>query len=166
MNLPEGGKTLTKDQHDEKLRNQLWESLNKTHVVDPRRPRPDLMTWRRGSAQLTIKINPQLGNLSIYSVLVSGVTPTEGLFRYLLSYNLLQRRESLGMAEKGDKVYIVLKPGATASEEEIIAFCRENLAPYKVPRFVEFRDELPKTLVGKVLRRALVEEELKKRARD
>jgi long-chain acyl-CoA synthetase len=57
------------------------------------------------------------------------------------------------------KAYIVLKEGQTATAEEIIAFCRENLAPYKVPRFVEFRSDLPKTMVGKVLRRALVEEE-------
>jgi len=63
--------------------------------------------------------------------------------------------------DKGErvKVYIVLKPGETATEEEIIAFCKENLAPYKVPRFVEFRSELPKTMVGKILRRTLVEEE-------
>ena len=60
------------------------------------------------------------------------------------------------------KIYIVLKEGETATEEEIIAFCRENLAPYKVPKFVEFRDELPKTMLGKVLRRLLVEEEKKK----
>jgi long-chain acyl-CoA synthetase len=64
------------------------------------------------------------------------------------------------------KIYVVLKEGETATEEEFIAFCRENLAPYKVPRSVEFRDELPKTLVGKVLRRALVEEELKKQAKE
>jgi len=62
------------------------------------------------------------------------------------------------------KVYIVLKSGETATEEEIIAFCRENLAPYKVPKFVEFRAELPKTNVGKILRRVLVEQDLKKRA--
>jgi long-chain acyl-CoA synthetase len=62
------------------------------------------------------------------------------------------------------KIYVVLKQGETATEEEFIAFCKEHMAPYKVPRFVEFRDELPKTLVGKVLRRALVEEELKKQA--
>jgi long-chain acyl-CoA synthetase len=62
------------------------------------------------------------------------------------------------------KAYIVLKPGQTATEEEIVAFCRENLAPHKVPKMVEFRDTLPKTLVGKVLRRELVEEELKKQA--
>jgi len=68
--------------------------------------------------------------------------------------------------ERGErvKVYVVLKPGQTATEEEIIAFCRENLAPYKVPKFVEFRDELPKSTVGKILRRVLVEEELKKQA--
>jgi long-chain acyl-CoA synthetase len=62
------------------------------------------------------------------------------------------------------KVYIVLKEGKTATEEEIIAFCKENLAPYKVPKFVEFRDELPKTMVGKILRRVLIEEEKKKLA--
>jgi long-chain acyl-CoA synthetase len=48
-----------------------------------------------------------------------------------------------------------------ATQEEMIAFCRENLAPYKVPKSVEFRQQLPKTLVGKVLRRALVEEDMR-----
>ena len=74
----------------------------------------------------------------------------------------------LALEGKGERVkaYIVLKPGETATEEELIDFCRNNLAPYKVPRFVEFRDALPKTLVGKVLRRALVEEEMKKPAPD
>jgi long-chain acyl-CoA synthetase len=64
--------------------------------------------------------------------------------------------------EKGERVkaFIVLKEGETASEEEILAFCRENMARYKVPSFVEFRDELPKTMVGKILRRVLLEEEL------
>ena len=45
-----------------------------------------------------------------------------------------------------------------ASEDEIRAFCRERLAPYKVPARVAFRKDLPKTMVGKVLRRLLVEE--------
>ena len=64
--------------------------------------------------------------------------------------------------ERGERVkaYVVLKAGETATEEEIIEYCRENLAYYKVPKFVEFRDELPKTMVGKILRRVLVEEEL------
>jgi len=55
------------------------------------------------------------------------------------------------------KAYVVLKPGAQASEEEILEHCRKNLAPYKVPRSVEFRDYLPKSMVGKVLRRMLRE---------
>jgi long-chain acyl-CoA synthetase len=53
------------------------------------------------------------------------------------------------------KVFIQLKPGQHATEEDIIAFCRENLAAYKVPKYVEFRDQLPKTTVGKILRREL-----------
>ena len=66
--------------------------------------------------------------------------------------------------ERGERVkaYVVLKPGETATEQEIIDYCRENLAPYKVPKFVEFRSELPKTMVGKILRRVLIEEEMKR----
>ena len=60
------------------------------------------------------------------------------------------------------KIFVVLKPGETATEEEMLAFCKENLAPYKVPKFVEFRDQLPKSTVGKILRRVLVEEDRKK----
>lgn len=62
------------------------------------------------------------------------------------------------------KAYIVLKPGESATRDEIRTFCKQNLAPYKVPALVEFRDELPKSQVGKVLRRLLVEEELGKMA--
>jgi long-chain acyl-CoA synthetase len=57
------------------------------------------------------------------------------------------------------KAYIVLKEGETATEDEIIAFCRQNLAPYKLPKLVEFRGGLPKTMVGKILRRELLKEE-------
>jgi long-chain acyl-CoA synthetase len=64
------------------------------------------------------------------------------------------------------KIYVVLKEGETATEEEFISYCKENLAPYKVPKFVEFRDELPKTMVGKILRRVLIEEEKKKLAEE
>lgn len=60
------------------------------------------------------------------------------------------------------KAYIVLKEGLTATIEEIIEYCREQLSKFKVPKEVEFREELPKTLVGKVLRRVLRDEELKK----
>ena len=59
------------------------------------------------------------------------------------------------------KAFIVLKEGAECSEEELRAFMKEKLAPYKVPKIYEFRKELPKTAVGKILRRALAEEEKK-----
>jgi long-chain acyl-CoA synthetase len=57
------------------------------------------------------------------------------------------------------KAYVVLKPGQSATAEQIITFCRERMAKYKVPHLVEFRDSLPKTMIGKVLRRVLLEEE-------
>jgi long-chain acyl-CoA synthetase len=57
------------------------------------------------------------------------------------------------------KAWIVLKGGQTVSPEELQKFCREKLTGYKVPRFIEFRKDLPKTFVGKVLRRVLQEEE-------
>ncbi|MDP2660323.1 MAG: long-chain fatty acid--CoA ligase [Dehalococcoidia bacterium] len=60
------------------------------------------------------------------------------------------------------KVYVVLKDGETSTREEILDFCRQNLAKYKVPTAVEFRQDLPKTLVGKVLRRLLRDEEAAK----
>jgi long-chain acyl-CoA synthetase len=58
------------------------------------------------------------------------------------------------------KAWIVLKPGETATEEEIREYCKKNMAPFKVPTQVEFRTELPKTTVGKVLRRELVREHM------
>jgi len=57
------------------------------------------------------------------------------------------------------KVYIVLKDGQSATEQEILEYCHARMARYKVPKSVEFRAELPKTLVGKFLRRKLLEEE-------
>jgi long-chain acyl-CoA synthetase len=56
------------------------------------------------------------------------------------------------------RAWVVLRPGQQAGAEELRAFCRERLAPYKVPATVEFRAELPKSMVGKVLRRALTAE--------
>jgi len=53
------------------------------------------------------------------------------------------------------KAFVVLKEGETATAEEIEAFCREQLAAYKVPRQVEFISDLPKSVVGKILRREL-----------
>ncbi len=62
------------------------------------------------------------------------------------------------------KAYVVLKPGheGKVADQDIIKFCKEKIASYKAPRSVEFRTTLPKTLVGKVLRRTLREEESKK----
>lgn len=63
------------------------------------------------------------------------------------------------------KAYIVKKAGSKLTEEELDQYTRKHLAAYKVPRYYEFRDELPKTAVGKILRRALVEEEKQKIAK-
>lgn len=60
------------------------------------------------------------------------------------------------------KAYIILKEGTTVSEEELKRWCKEKLAVYKVPRIYEFRDTFPKTLVGKVLRRKLIDEDTDK----
>jgi len=60
------------------------------------------------------------------------------------------------------KAYVVLKEGEACTTDELVQFCKERLAPYKVPRQIEFRSELPKTQVGKFLRRVLVEEERKR----
>ncbi|MDD3826756.1 MAG: AMP-binding protein [Anaerolineae bacterium] len=57
------------------------------------------------------------------------------------------------------KAWVVLHPGHQVSVDEIRAYCRERLTPYKVPKEIEFREGLPKTMVGKVLRRELVKEE-------
>jgi len=62
------------------------------------------------------------------------------------------------------KVYIVLRDGQTATEQEILDYCHARMARYKVPKFVEFRWELPKSMIGKVLRRELIQEELARRA--
>jgi long-chain acyl-CoA synthetase len=63
------------------------------------------------------------------------------------------------------KAWVVLREGQEATVGEIRAYCRENLAAYKVPRHVEFRESLPKSAVGKVLRRVLAEEELARQER-
>ena len=60
------------------------------------------------------------------------------------------------------KAFVVLRKGQHATEEEILEFCRDpvhGLTGYRAPKFVEFRDALPETMVGKVLRRALRDEQ-------
>lgn len=61
------------------------------------------------------------------------------------------------------KAFVVLKDGAKVTEDQLDEHCRNDLASFKVPKYYEFRDELPKTMVGKILRRVLVEEEKEKR---
>ncbi len=61
------------------------------------------------------------------------------------------------------KAFVTLKQGQTATPEEITNYCRQHLIPYKVPRQVEICDDLPKTAIGKVLKRALREKEAQKR---
>jgi long-chain acyl-CoA synthetase len=60
------------------------------------------------------------------------------------------------------KAYVVARPGASVDAEELTRFCKERLAAFKVPKIIEFRASLPKSAVGKILRRQLIEEERQK----
>jgi len=60
------------------------------------------------------------------------------------------------------KAWVVLKPGQTATEQEIKNWCKDRLAKFKIPTHVEFRDALPRTTVGKLLRRELVRQQMEK----
>lgn len=60
------------------------------------------------------------------------------------------------------KAFIVVREGQELTEEDVVAYCKENLAAYKVPKIIEFIDELPKSAVGKILRRKLKEMEMAK----
>ena len=101
-------------------------------------------------------------------VIVAGynVYPRE-VDEVLLEHPLIHEAVAVGINDpaRGEslKAYVVLQPGATLTRAEVIAWCRAKLAGYKVPRHVEFRDSLPKTIVGKVLRRALRAEDDAKR---
>ena len=55
------------------------------------------------------------------------------------------------------KAYVILKPGGEVTKEAVIAHCREHLAAYKVPRAIQFVDDVPKTSTGKIMRRSLKE---------
>lgn len=63
------------------------------------------------------------------------------------------------------KAFVVKSGGSETTEEQLQDFCKERLAPYKAPKSVEFRDELPKSTVGKLLRRVLADEEQTKASR-
>jgi long-chain acyl-CoA synthetase len=86
----------------------------------------------------------------------------------LFQHPKISEAVSIGVSDpyRGEtvKAFVILKPGETATEEEIINFCKGKLAAYKVPKQVEFRDALPRSAVGKVLRKILrAEEEGKKK---
>ncbi len=62
------------------------------------------------------------------------------------------------------KAFVVLKPGAQTTTEDLLEHCRPRLAPFKIPKTIEFRSQLPKSLIGKVLRRVLAEEDRAKQS--
>lgn len=84
----------------------------------------------------------------------------------LFEHEAVQEAAVIGVPDpyRGEtvKAFIVLKEGKEVNEKELEAYTRKHLAAYKVPRLFEFKDELPKTMVGKVLRRVLIEEEKNK----
>jgi len=94
------------------------------------------------------------GGYNIYPVEVDGV---------LFDHPKILEACTIGIKDeyRGEtvKAFVVTKEGETLTEDEVVEFCRKNLAAYKVPKIVEFIDELPKTAVGKVLRRKLKERE-------
>ena len=100
-------------------------------------------------------------------ILCSGynVYPDE-IDRVLMGHPAVTEAATIGVPDstRGETVksFVVLATGQTASEEELIAHCRKELAAYKVPRLVEFRESLPKSTVLKILRRTLRDEELAK----
>ena len=92
---------------------------------------------------------------------VTNVTPAEFDGILARSHEAFQTWKLVPAPKRGEvvKAFVVPKAGQTLAKAEVIAFCRQKLAGYKVPRHVEFRESLPKTIVGKVLRRALRAEE-------
>jgi long-chain acyl-CoA synthetase len=82
----------------------------------------------------------------------------------LYEHPKIQEACAVGLPDKyrGEtvKAFVVVKEGETLTEEEVIAHCRENLTAYKMPKLIEFMDELPKSAIGKVLRRELREMQL------
>jgi long-chain acyl-CoA synthetase len=100
-------------------------------------------------------------------ILCSGynVYPDE-VDRVLMAHPDVLEAATIGLPDerRGETVksFIVLKPDARVTAENLVAYCRERLAAYKIPRSVEFRDSLPKSTVLKILRRELRDEEMAK----
>jgi long-chain acyl-CoA synthetase len=101
-------------------------------------------------------------------ILVSGfnVYPNE-IEETLASHAKVLEVAAIGVPDEksGEVVKVfVVKKDASLNETELLNYCKENLTGYKIPKQIEFRAELPKTNVGKILRRSLRDEELKKQA--
>jgi long-chain acyl-CoA synthetase len=100
-------------------------------------------------------------------ILCSGynVYPDE-IDRVLMSHPAVLEAATIGLPDqrRGETVksFVVVRPGHQLTIEQVVAHCRDNLAPYKVPRAVEFRDALPRSAVLKILRRELRDQELEK----
>jgi long-chain acyl-CoA synthetase len=103
-------------------------------------------------------------------ILSSGfnVYPDE-IDRVLMAHPAVLEAASIGVPDpkRGESVksFVVLRPGMRASEEELLVHCKEQLAAYKVPKEIEFRDALPRSTVLKILRRELRAEEMAKRGK-
>jgi long-chain acyl-CoA synthetase len=105
-------------------------------------------------------------------IIVSGfnVYPTD-IEQVLYRHPKVQKVAVVGIPDdttgEAVKAYIVPKEGESPTKEEIIAFTKDpkqGLTGYRAPKHIEFRDSLPETMIGKVLRRVLVDEEKKKAA--
>jgi len=100
-------------------------------------------------------------------ILVSGfnVFPSE-IEQVLVAHPDVEEAASVGLpGERGGEfvaAFVVLRKGATVTEEALIEYCRHELTAYKVPKQISFRDELPKSNVGKVLRREVRDQEMAK----
>jgi long-chain acyl-CoA synthetase len=102
-------------------------------------------------------------------ILASGynIYPDE-IDQVLVSHSGVLEAATIGLPDekRGETVksFLVRETGSSVTEDEVLSWCRERLAAYKVPRAIEFRDELPKSAVLKILRRELRDEELRKRS--
>ena len=113
-----------------------------------------LATWKAGA--IAVPVNPMNRARELDAILRDSgarvLVCLQGLYRDVAAAVV-----GVPDAYRGEtvKAYVSLRPGKTATAEELIGFCREQMAAYKYPRQIEFLDELPKTVSGKLLRREL-----------